>query len=107
MGIHQACADLATSTSGQVTVQYRTQYVGCCRPRQTQPFRAIAISPAAGQMMQVQIPQGSSPGQTMQVQGPSGQTIQVQIPPGATSGQVIHVQLPAAQPIIVGAAVKQ
>jgi len=114
--IAEACADLATSTSGQVAVQYRTQFVGFCRPKHAQPFRAIALSPVGGsmigaspgnvgQVMQVQIPQGVGPGQTMQVQGPSGETIQVQVPPGTGPGQVIQVQLPAPQPVMVQATV--
>jgi len=111
--IQQACTELANATNNQVAVNYRTHFVGFCRPKGTQPFRAVAFSPAAGMaigmgmMMQVQIPGGASPGQTLQVQGPQGQAIQVQIPEGMSPGQTFQVQVPPAQPVMVQGTVVQ
>lgn len=40
--IEQTCQEFAHASGLQV--EYRTKFVGHCRPRGTQPFRAIAIS---------------------------------------------------------------
>merc|ERR1719229_107626 len=42
-GIEEACSELANVTG--MDVQYRTKFVGVCKPRGAQPFRAIAIVP--------------------------------------------------------------
>lgn len=114
--ILNSCEELSRSTGGQVTVQYRTMFVGMCKPKGAQPFRAIALSPAGvaigmaapvGQPMQVQIPEGATPGTVLQVQAPTGQMLQVQVPQGLLPGQTMQVQVPAPQPIVVQATVIQ
>merc|ERR1712137_339346 len=71
--INSACEELSRSTNGQVAARYRTMYVGFCKPKGAQPFRAIALSPVGAvtqmgmaapvaQTMQVQVPEGVNPG---------------------------------------------
>jgi PII-like signaling protein len=43
--IEEACSELASATGMSMTVQYRTQYVGFCKPKGAHPYRAIAIVP--------------------------------------------------------------
>jgi len=45
--LQAACERLAASSGGRLRVEYRTLYTGVCRPRGTQPFRAVAIAPIA------------------------------------------------------------
>jgi Ca2+-binding EF-hand superfamily protein len=49
--------------------------------------------------MQVQVPQGCVAGQMLQIQAPNGQILQVAIPQGMGAGSVFQVQVPSSQPV--------
>jgi hypothetical protein len=52
-------------------------------PVMTKAPPAMVVSPAAGTLMQVQIPAGFFAGQSMLIQAPDGTQFNVQVPPGA------------------------
>lgn len=101
--IQEACNDLASKTG--LSVHYRTQWTGFCKPKHATPFRGIAIGPQAAPigctLMTVMVPEGHGPGTVLQVQSPQGQTIQVTVPPGVGAGQSFQCQVPAAAPVTV------
>jgi len=110
--IREACADLS-SASG-MTVQYRTQWTGMCRPKFSRPLRAIAIMPSIAvceaalmgdQIMSVQVPQGAGPGTALHVQSPSGDPFQVVVPSGVMAGQIFQARVPASTQVVVGTVV--
>lgn len=109
--IEQACSEFAHATG--LTVQYRTQFTGFCKPKGAQPYRAIAIGPSGpalgatlgGQFLSVQVPQGAGPGTTLKVQAPSGQQVQAVVPEGVSPGQVFQVQVPSSAPVVVAGTV--
>ena len=51
---------------------------------------------AGTQLMAVQVPQGCYAGQLLQIQAPNGQLMQVQIPQGIGPGQQFQVRLPTS-----------
>jgi len=103
--VMQACIDFAAKTG--LSVEYRTQWTGFCKPKHARPYRAIAIGPSGGGIgstadanVIVTVPEGAGPGTTLQVQAPKGQTIQVTVPDGIFAGQTFQAQV-APTPVVV------
>jgi hypothetical protein len=81
--------------------------LSCCKKMNRYPHNnkatyifndALVVSPAAGTLMQVQIPAGVFAGQSMLIQAPDGTQFNVQVPPGAPPGSSIQVQVPGSAP---------
>jgi len=102
--VQTACNELATASGW--TVSYRTHWIGFCKPKGAQPYRAIAISSSstgigmsnmgmpAAQTMSIMVPEGAGPGTTLQVQTPQGAPMQVTVPEGVFTGQTFQVTVP-------------
>ena len=55
---------------------------------------ALSLGPTAPPFFTVKVPPNGCAGQMMQVQAPNGVTVQVQIPPGSVAGSRIQVAMP-------------
>jgi len=107
--IHQLCGELTLMTSGTVTVEYRTAWTSCCKPKYARTARIIAFVPSGGvqipsQTIMVQVPPGAVAGQTLQVQTPQGIQMAT-IPSGVSAGQTFTFT--AGAPQVVQAQVVQ
>lgn len=110
--IKQAIAQLQTQC--QLSIEYKTMFTECCRPKGSQPMRMISfaspmmmmpmgagmVGPAVAvaapaQMLAVTVPPGSGPGTQLQIQTQQG-PMNVIVPPGIESGGTFQVQMPTA-----------
>lgn len=87
--INQAIAELQPHCPS-LTIQYRTMYTECCRPKGSQPLRMISLSPMM--MMMPMGYSGSAVGQAIQVASPLTQMMTVTVPPGVGPGQQLQIQ---------------
>ena len=92
-----------------MTVEYRTAWTSCFKPKGARTARIIAFVPSGGvqipsQTIMVQVPPGAVAGQTLQVQTPQGIQMAT-IPSGVSAGQTFTFT--AGAPQVVQAQVVQ